>query len=67
MQGIDLSNAGMSAEKAKLQVIFVLGGPGSGKGTQVSPDIARCFILAVIILHHLLVSPCPAAPYRGVA
>lgn len=35
MQGIDLSKAGMTAEKAKLQVIFVLGGPGSGKGTQV--------------------------------
>ena len=37
MQGIDMSKAGMAAEKAKLQVIFVLGGPGSGKGTQVSP------------------------------
>ncbi|CAK0785639.1 hypothetical protein CVIRNUC_008850 [Coccomyxa viridis] len=34
--GIDLSKAGMTAEKAKLQVIFVLGGPGSGKGTQCS-------------------------------
>ncbi|CAL5228089.1 g11159 [Coccomyxa viridis] len=32
--GVDLSNAGMTAGKAKLQVIFVLGGPGSGKGTQ---------------------------------
>lgn len=32
--GVDLSKAGMTAEKAKLQVIFVLGGPGSGKGTQ---------------------------------
>ena len=36
VQGIDLSKAGMEAEKAKLQVIFVLGGPGSGKGTQVA-------------------------------
>ena len=37
LQGTDLSKAGMAAEKAKLQVIFVLGGPGSGKGTQVRP------------------------------
>ena len=42
MQGVDLSKAGMTAEKAKLQVIFVLGGPGSGKGTQVRLK-ARCF------------------------
>ena len=35
-QGVDLSKAGMTTEKAKLQVIFVLGGPGSGKGTQVT-------------------------------
>ncbi len=33
--GIDLANAGMHAQKAGPQVIFVLGGPGSGKGTQV--------------------------------
>ena len=65
MQGIDLSNAGMTAEKAKLQVIFVLGGPGSGKGTQVSPNIA---------LHHThhqialpLVYPSPAASHIDVA
>lgn len=35
-QGIDLTNAGMKVEKSQLQVIFVLGGPGSGKGTQVT-------------------------------
>jgi hypothetical protein len=35
MQGVDLANGGMRVTKSSLQVIFVLGGPGSGKGTQV--------------------------------
>ncbi len=38
----------MTAGKAKLQVIFVLGGPGSGKGTQVSPDVAQCLVLVIV-------------------
>lgn len=48
--GIDLANAGMHAQKAKPQVIFVLGGPGSGKGTQVccSPEV---FINTTLMPH----------------
>ena len=35
LQPIDLSHAGMAVPRAQRTVVFVLGGPGSGKGTQV--------------------------------
>lgn len=60
--GIDLANAGMQAVKAKPQVIFVLGGPGSGKGTQVSPSIEIpvqriiCGPASCIVLPRMLIS-----------
>ncbi|BDA44677.1 UMP-CMP kinase 3 [Coccomyxa sp. Obi] len=43
--GIDLANAGMHAQKAKPQVIFVLGGPGSGKGTQCAKMVEEFGLL----------------------
>lgn len=56
--GINLATAGMQAQKAKPQVIFVLGGPGSGKGTQVcaAPLCIICmghkyFMHAVVHVH----------------
>lgn len=35
LQDIDLSTAGFPVTQAARSIVFVLGGPGSGKGTQV--------------------------------
>ncbi len=40
LQDIDLSGAGFPVTTLNRSIVFVLGGPGSGKGTQVSPT--RC-------------------------
>jgi hypothetical protein len=37
LQDIDLSGAGFPVTTLNRSIVFVLGGPGSGKGTQVSP------------------------------
>lgn len=37
LQDIDLSGAGFPVTTMSRSIVFVLGGPGSGKGTQVSP------------------------------
>lgn len=35
LQPIDLTHAGFAVPKSQRTIVFVLGGPGSGKGTQV--------------------------------
>jgi len=54
----------MSAEKANLRVIFVLGGPGSGKGTQASRDLVLLHV-ARLTAHAIAMpaccSPCHSA------
>ena len=43
LQDIDLSGAGFPVTTLNRSIVFVLGGPGSGKGTQVSPlTSTRC-------------------------
>ena len=40
MQPINLAGAPLPTPKLDYQIVFVLGGPGSGKGTQVRPLLA---------------------------
>ena len=42
MQTIDLSKVGIQSTQLQKSVVFVLGGPGSGKGTQVRQQPERC-------------------------
>lgn len=42
MQTIDLSKVGIQSAQLQKSVVFILGGPGSGKGTQVCQQPERC-------------------------
>ena len=42
MQTIDLSKVGIQSAQLQKSVVFVLGGPGSGKGTQVCQQPEQC-------------------------
>ena len=39
-QDIDLTKAGMTVQPSQRTIVFVLGGPGSGKGTQVCTQVS---------------------------
>ena len=45
VQTIDLSKVGIQSTQLQKSVVFVLGGPGSGKGTQVRQQPERCTAL----------------------